>query len=91
VRRVVYSSGWIRLGAGRTKYIRVPKHLAIQLEEKLGRDPWDEDCLVGLEESPSYLKFYVIFPKNGVQKEDVMSEVRTLCASNRASARCVLG
>lgn len=74
----------VEIGQSDTKYIRLPKRLAVQLAEKLGRNPWEEDCLVGLEETGNYVKFYVLFPKNGIDRKEIIAEVRERCASSRA-------
>jgi hypothetical protein len=84
VRYRISFSRVVEIGQSDTKYIRLPKRLAVQLAEKLGRDPWDEDCLVGLEETGNSVKFYVLFPKNGIDRKEIMEEVRERCASSRA-------
>ena len=73
----------VEIGQSDTKYIRLPKRLAMQLAEKLGRSPWEEDCLVGLEETGNCVKFYVLFPKNGIDRKEIIAEVRDKCASSR--------
>jgi hypothetical protein len=78
-RKIIFSSGVIKLGEAHTKYIRIPKAIAREIESRLNDSLENQDCLVGLKEKEFYFIFYVVFPKENVSKEKVLEEVKSLC------------